>query len=57
MKALLITKCSDSQMWYAKLIGEVVPFVRFIDEEFLSREPSGYTNIVLKDDAELIDID
>lgn len=57
MKVLRIKKCSDSQMWYANLIGEVVPFVRFIDEEFLSREPSGHTNIVRRDDAELIDID
>lgn len=54
MKAIRIIKCSDSMLWYAKLIGKTVEFIREIDEGYLSREPSGYINIVRKKDAELI---
>lgn len=54
MRALKIIKCSDSMLWYLPLVGQQVPLLREIDEGFLSREPSGYVNIVLKDDAEII---
>ena len=55
-KALLITQCQDPQMWYAKLVGHAVPLRRDTGTEYLSCEPSGYTNIVRKCDAQVIDI-
>jgi hypothetical protein len=55
MKVLQINKCSDSMFWYCALVGKQVPFIREINEGYLSREPSGYVNIVKKDDAEIID--
>lgn len=57
MKQLRITKCSDPQMWYAGLVGKTVPLLREETEGYLSREPKGYTNIVRKEDAEIIDGD
>lgn len=54
MKALKIIKCSDSLLWYAKLIGRTVEFIKEVDEGYLSREPAGYTNIVRREDAEVV---
>lgn len=53
MKTLLITKCSNSLMWYRNLVGQVVPLVRYLHDErcWLSREPDGFVNIVRKTDA------
>ncbi len=60
MKALKITGCSDSQMWYARHIGSVVPYIgEDIDRKgpiYWSREPAGYKNIVFQCDAELIEV-
>ena len=42
-------------MWYRDKVGQTVPFLNKIHEGYLSREDSGYTNIVLKQDAEIID--
>lgn len=55
VKKLRITKCSDSRMWYANLVGATVPLLREIPEGYLSREPDGYTNIVRREDAEVVD--
>lgn len=57
MKRILITDCSDSQFWYAGLVGSTVEFVREYDSEYLSREPAGYANIILKTDSKIIDDD
>jgi hypothetical protein len=54
-RSLKILKCSDSLMWYSKLVGEVVPYVREYDDCYMSREPAGYLNIVKLEDAEIID--
>ena len=54
MTVIKINKCSDSMLWYARLVGETVEFIREIDEGYLSREPADYLNIVRRDDAELI---
>lgn len=51
-KCLRIKKCSDSLLWYANLVGKDVPFIRELPEGYLALEPAGYTNIVLKSDAE-----
>lgn len=55
MKVLLIKQCSDNRKWYAGLIGKQVPLIRELPEGYLSREPGGYTNIVHKEDAEIIE--
>ncbi|MAN51201.1 MULTISPECIES: hypothetical protein [unclassified Marinimicrobium] len=56
MKAIYIEKCKDSQLWYWELVGETVPYIRDIDEGYLSREPAGYTNIVRREDGRVIDV-
>lgn len=55
MKQLQIIKCSDPQMWYADLIGERVPLLQENADGFLSREPAGFTNIVKREDAQVVD--
>lgn len=56
MKAIRIVKCSDSMMWYKDYVGKIVPLLREDDVEYLSREPTGYSNIVRKGDCELVDV-
>lgn len=56
MKALHITGCTDGMMWYADKVGRIVPFLWEGDTFYMSREPAGYTNIVLKKDAEFIEV-
>lgn len=51
---LLIKKCSDSMLWYRDLVGQTVPMIKEVDEGYLSREPAGYTNIVRREDAEVL---
>lgn len=55
--ALRIKGCSDPHMWYAGKVGALVPFLREESDCFMSREPAGYTNIVLKADAELVPVE
>lgn len=55
MKALKILSCSDSMMWYADKVGITVPLLRIEENEYISREPSGYINIVKKTDAIIIE--
>jgi len=60
MKALKITSCSDPLMWYRERIGAIVPFlgedVDYKGPIYWSRDNGGYKNIILRRDAELIDI-
>lgn len=60
MKALKITSCSDPLMWYSERIGAIVPFlgedVDYKGPIYWSRDNGGYKNIILRRDAELIDI-
>lgn len=55
MKKLLIKKCSHPQLWYADLVGQKVELLREDSEGYWSREPRGYTNIVRREDAQVID--
>lgn len=57
MKMLFIERCSDGMMWYADCVGKFVPFVREESDCYLSRERAGYTNIVLKHDARIVDVE
>lgn len=50
---ILIVACSDSLMWYSKLLGTVHDVVRVDSEYYWCREPTGYLNIVKLQDAEL----
>jgi hypothetical protein len=52
---LLITKCSDSLLWYSGLVGQYVPLLREYDDCYMSREPAGFANIVRKEDAKLVE--
>jgi hypothetical protein len=54
MRKLRITGCSDSSMWYAGMVGQVVELLGADRREYLSREPAGYVNIVKKSDAEVV---
>lgn len=55
MKMLLIKQCPDKMRWYAGLVGENVPFLGDVGNEFKSREPDGYVNFVQYEDAEIVD--
>lgn len=49
-----ITKCRDPLMWYAGLVGELVPYCGRWPEAYKSREPAGYINRVEFEDAEIV---
>lgn len=57
MKLIKIVNCSDSRMWYKNLIGQFAVYLGEYEDEYLSKEPAGYTNIIFKNDAELIETD
>lgn len=49
---LLIERCRDPLMWYAGLVGQLVPNCGMYPEgDWKSREPDGYSNIVKAGDA------
>ena len=50
-KKLRIIGCSDGHMWYARLVGQLMPYEGSWPEGFKSREPAGYLNIVKFEDA------
>jgi hypothetical protein len=52
---LRIKSCSDSLRWYAGLVGKNVPALGYDPlSGWKSKEPAGYTNFILKQDAERI---
>ena len=55
MTQLRITKCSDPQLWYARLVGQTLPLVREDEDGYWSREEAGFLNIVRREDAEVIE--
>lgn len=55
MKKLLIKHCSDPFRWYAGLIGQTVPFLADMGNEYKSREPDGFVNFVQYEDADIVD--
>jgi hypothetical protein len=57
LKKLLIKKCQSPMLWYWPLVGETVQFIREDAEGYWSREPDGYVNVVLKQDAEIVEVD
>ncbi len=57
MKMLRITRCADSSMWYAGLVGQLVPLVTVWPEAYASREPAGYINRVEFCDAQIVEVE
>jgi hypothetical protein len=57
VKQILITGCSDPQMWYADRVGTTVPFVRQDSCGLWSREPAGYLNIVRPADGQIVELE
>jgi len=57
MAKLKIIQCPDPMRWYRDLIGQTVPFLEDMGNEYKSREPSGYVNFVQHDDAEIVEND
>lgn len=53
MKRITIIQCTDSMLWYAKMIGQEVEFLGEEDMMYWSRDRGGYKNIVWKKDARL----
>ena len=54
MKMLKITQCADPLRWYADKIGELVPYLGDVGDEYKSREPTGFINFVQYEDASII---
>lgn len=50
-----IKQCRDSMMWYASLIGFEFDVLSVEPTVYKTREPAGYINFILKEDAEVID--
>lgn len=48
-----IISASDQHFWYAKYVGDLF-LVDREDEYFWTREPAGYRNFILKEDAEVV---
>ena len=54
MMRIRITRCSDTARWYAGNVGETFDVAWVDSEGYWTREPSGYRNVVLKQDAEVL---
>jgi hypothetical protein len=54
-RMLLIKQCPDPMRWYARLVGQKVPYLGDVGNEYRSREPEGYINFVQYQDAEIVD--
>lgn len=50
---LRIHHCSDPQLWYARLVGQLWPWAGGIwpDDGYAVREPAGYSNVIRFTDA------
>lgn len=55
---ILITGCDDPFMWYAQHVGEMFPmlYMDYETGEYVTKEPSGYTNIVKFEDATIVEV-
>lgn len=55
MKKILITGCRDGMRWYRDKIGQTVPYLGDVGNEWKSRECAGYVNFVQYYDGEIIE--
>jgi hypothetical protein len=51
---LKITQCPDRSRWYSSKIGDTVPFLGDVGNEYKSIEDDGYINFVQYDDAVIV---
>lgn len=56
LRLLKVTRCQDAMMWYAKMVGEYVPYGGFQSEQWRSREPAGYVNFIEPEDARVVHV-
>lgn len=50
-----ITKCHDDLLWYDQYVGWVFDSYRQYEDSFLVRAIDGFSNIVYKCDAEILE--
>lgn len=55
-RMLMITGCSNSSFWYAGKVGDVVRLLGLDGDEYITREPAGFVNIVKHCDAEVVNV-
>lgn len=48
-----VLSASDPHFWYAKYQGDLF-LVDRVDDVYWTREPAGYRNFILKEDAQVI---
>lgn len=48
-----IISASDPHFWYAKYVGDLFLIDRQ-DDVYWTREPAGYRNFILKEDAQIV---
>ena len=54
-RMLRIKRAKDPMMWYANLIGQLVPYLgEWPGDAYISREPAGHRNRVEFADTEII---
>lgn len=51
---LKIINCRDPCMWYAGLVGKTLELLWEDADGYWSREPAGYTNVVRREDAQVV---
>lgn len=56
VRLLRVTRCQDSMMWYAPLVGEYVPCLGLDHGEWKSRQPSGFSNFIAEDNARVVHV-
>jgi hypothetical protein len=57
VQLLRITQCQDPQLWYAGMVGKLVPRRYWTPEDgYVSSEPAGFTNFVRTTDAVQVDM-
>lgn len=54
-QSIEIKKASKNDYWYSKYIGGIYPVVQEDAECYIVRTPSGYSNMVLKSDSEVVE--
>lgn len=50
-----ITSSKDSHFWYAEYIGDWFLIDRVDEDMYWTRQPSGYRNFILKEDAKVVE--
>ena len=54
---IYIKSAKDHKFWYANSLGNTYAIIVENKDEYVVRDNEGYLNIVLKEDAEVVDAD